>query len=138
VVVLYVAATAAGARQGSGSVQSGGLPQRLGRVLVLPAASGDVVAAVPGCRRGSDLTAAAGQDCRYRLKSGFLGKRLRLRLQAGTRVTAVLVQPKPEVTDTETLDAAHPSVDLVYRQDGSTLTLSCGSDQKQGCVARLG
>jgi len=140
VVALYVVATAAGASQGSGggSVQGGDLPETLGRALVLPAASGDVEATATGCRRGTELVAAAGQDCRYRLKSGFLGRRLRLRLQAGTRLTAVLVQPKPEVTDTETLDTAHPSVDLVYRQDGSTLTLSCGSDQKQGCAARLG
>jgi hypothetical protein len=140
VVVLYLVATAAGARNGSGGggVRGGDLPQTLGGVLVLPAASGDVVATAPGCRRGGDLTAAAGRACLYRLKSGFLGKRLRLRLQTGTQVTAVLVQPKPEVTDTETLDGAHPSVDLVFRQDGSTLMLSCGSDQKQGCAARLG
>ena len=138
VVVLYVVATAAGARQGGGGdVRSDGLAQRLGAVLVLPAGSGDVVAPA-GCGRGGTLTVAAGQRCQYRLRSGFLARRLSVRLTAGSSMTAVLVQPKPEVTDTETLDAGHASVDLVWRQDGSTLTLSCGSDQKSGCAARAG
>ncbi|TMC02058.1 MAG: hypothetical protein E6J41_31140 [Chloroflexi bacterium] len=139
VVVLYVVATAAGARQGGGGgdVRSDGLAQRLGSVLVLPAGSGDVV--VPaGCGRGGTLTLAAGQRCEYRLRSGFLARRLSVRLTAGSSLTAVLTQPKPEVTDTETLDAGHASVDLVWRQDGSTLTLTCGSDQKSGCAAKAG
>ena len=136
VVALYVAATAAGARQGSGSVQSGGLPEALGRVLVLPAASGDVLAAVPGCRRGSDLTAAAGRDCRYRLKSGFLGKRLRLTVVAGTAVDATVTQkPSPEVSDSQTL-ALGRSHDFIYREERSQLALVCQSVVP--CRVRLG
>jgi hypothetical protein len=137
VVLLYVVATAAGGRQGSGSPSGGDLPQTLGRVLVVPAQGGDVVAATPGCRQGAALAVPAGQVCVYRLRSGFLAKRLRLRLMAGGPLVAVLVQPKPKVTDTETLDGGHAGVDLVYRQDGSTLTLTCGPDQKPGCTVRV-
>ena len=142
VVVLYVVATAAGAGQPSGGGGDGpsgsGLTKTLGGVLVLPASSGDVMAALPGCRQGGTLMVASGQSCPYRLRSGFLGKRLSLRLTAGSPLVAVLDEPKPKVTDTETLDAAHPHVDLVYNQQGSTLTLSCGSGQKTACVARIG
>jgi hypothetical protein len=138
VVALYVVATAAGAGQGSGSPSGSGLPQALGSVLVLPASTGDVVAATPGCPAGKELVVPAGRACAYRLRSGFLAKRLRLRLTAGTSLTAVLVQPNPKVTDTETLDPAHARVDMVYRQDGSTLTLTCGADPKTGCDLGLG
>jgi hypothetical protein len=140
VVALYVVATAAGGRQGSGSgsPSGGGLPAALGGVLVAPASSGDVEAVAPGCRQGAALTVPAGQACLYRLRSGFLAKRLRLRLAAGGPLVAVLVQPKPKVTDKEKLDGAHARVDLVYRQDGSTLTLTCGPDQKPGCIVRVG
>ena len=102
------------------------------------AGAGDVVAAAAGCPAGKQLAVPAGRECAYDLRSGFLAKRLTLRLAAGGSLTAVLVQPKPKVTDTETLDAAHRSVDLVYRQDGSTLTLTCGADQKAGCAAGVG
>jgi hypothetical protein len=137
VVLLYIVATAAGARQGGGSPSGGDLPAALGRVLVVPAQGGDVEAAAPGCRQGAALAVPAGQACLYRLRSGFLAKRLRLRLEAGGPLVAVLVQPKPKVTDTETLDGGHARVDLVYRQDGSTLTLTCGPDQKPGCTVRV-
>jgi hypothetical protein len=137
VVLLYIVATAAGARQGGGSPSGGDLPAALGRVLVVPAQGGDVEAAAPGCRQGAALAVPAGQACLYRLRSGFLAKRLRLRLEAGGALVAVLVQPKPKVTDTETLDGVHARVDLVYRQDGSTLTLTCGPDQKPRCTARV-
>jgi hypothetical protein len=139
-VALYAAATAAGARQGSGAspASGGGLPETLGRVLVQPASDRDVAAAAPGCQQGGALAVPAGQECLYRLRSGFLGKRLRLRLAGGDSLTAVLVQPKPKVTDTETLDAGHAMVDLVYRQDGSTLRLLCGSTSGPTCQVRLG
>jgi hypothetical protein len=140
VVALYAVATAAGVRQGSGSgsLNGAGLPQTLGGVLVLPASSGDFAAAASSCRQARMLKVAAGQECLYRLRSGFLAKRLRLRLTSGSSLVAVLVQPKPKVVDTETLDTVHARVDLVYRQDGSTLTLSCGPDQKSGCVVVVG
>jgi hypothetical protein len=140
VVALYVVATAAGARQPSGGAgpSGSGLTRTLGGVLVLPASGGDVTGAATGCRQGGTLTVAAGRQCRYRLKTAFLAKRLRLRLATGSSLGAVLEQPKPRVTDTETLDAAHASVDLVYNQEGSTLTLTCGSDQKAGCAAKIG
>jgi len=93
VVALYVVATAAGAGQPSGEGGSGpsgsGLTRSLGGVLVLPAASGDVEGALPGCRQGATLTVASGQVCRYRLRTGFLAKRLRLRLTAGSPLVAV-------------------------------------------------
>ena len=139
-VLLYVVATAAGARQGSGGTGSSGkgLPETLGRVLVLPAGGGDVVATAAACRQGDVLTVAAGGACRYRLKSGFLGKRLTLRLDAGTQLTAELVQPKPKVTDSETLDSGHTIVDLVYHEEGSTLTLRCDDTKGPDCRAGMG
>jgi hypothetical protein len=142
VVALYLVAIAAGAGQpggsGGGGSSGSGLTQALGGVLVLPASSSDVEDARPGCRQGATLTVASGKACRYRLRSGFLGKRLGLRLTAGSPLVAVLEEPKPKVTDTETLDAAHTRVDLVYDQEGSTLTLTCGPGQKTGCAARIG
>jgi hypothetical protein len=137
VVLLSVLATAAGARQGSGPAgpSGSGLPETLGRVLVLPLKA-VVLPLAGGCPAGKELTVPAGRECAFGLRSGFLAKRLRLRLAAGDSLTAVVVQPRPKVTDTETLDAARPSADLVYRQDGSTLTLTCGADQK-GCAARV-
>lgn len=139
VVVLYVVATSAGARSGSGSGGDlrEGLPNALGRVLVQPAGSGDLKApaTAPACRRGDVLTVPAGGECAYRLQSGFLARRLRLSLTAGGPVTAVLDQPKPQVTDTETLDPAHPDVELTYRQEGSTLKLSCAG--KSPCMVRV-
>jgi hypothetical protein len=142
VVALYVVATAAGAGQGAGGGSSGpsgsGLAPALGRVLVLPASSSDVEAVLPGCRQGGTLTVASGQACVYRLRSGFLARRLRLQLTAGTSLVALLEQPKPKVTDTETLDAAHTRVDLVYNQAKSALRLTCGAGQKTGCSARIG
>ena len=140
VVALYVVATAAGARQpgGGGDPSGSGLTRALGGLLVLPASSGDVMAAPPGCRQGATLTVATGQECRYRLRNGFLARRLRLSLTAGGPLVAVLAQPKPKVTDTETLDAARTRVDLVYDQAGSTLTLTCGPGQKTACAARIG
>ena len=142
VVALYVVATAAGAGQpsggGGGDPNGSGLTHTLGGVLVLPASSGDVVAALPGCGQGGTLTIASGEACQYRLRSGFLGKRLSLRLTAGSPLVAVLEQPKPEVMDNRTLDAGHPHVDLVYNQQGSTLTLTCEPGQKTGCVVRTG
>ena len=142
VVALYLLATAAGAGQpsggGGGGPSGSGLTRALGGLLVLPASSGDVEGAAPGCEEGASLTVATGLECRYRLRSGFLGKRLRLRLTAGSPLVAVLEEPKPKVRDTETLDAAHTRVDLVYNQEGSTLTLACGPGQKTGCAARIG
>jgi hypothetical protein len=141
-VALYVVATAAGAGQpsggGGGGPSGSGLTQSLGHVLVLPASSGDVEAVLPGCRQGGTLTVASGQACVYRLRSGFLAKRLRLSLTVGSSLIAVLEQPKPRVTDTETLDAAHTRVDLVYNQGESALRLTCGTGQKTGCAARIG
>jgi hypothetical protein len=132
-------ATAAGARQsaGGGSLQGGGLPQALGGRLVVPAQGGDVAAVSASCRRGGTLTVASGQECAYRLRSGFLARRLRLRLATGATLTAVLAQPKPKVTDTETLDAGHPTAALVYRQDGSKLTLACTAGTGSFCEARI-
>ena len=137
-MALYVVATAAGARQSAGSPSASGLPQALGGVLVLPASAGDVAAAATGCAAGKELVVPAARACAYRLRGGFLAKRLSLRLTAGTAIGAVLVQPKPKVTDTETLDVAHASKDMVYSQDGSTLTLTCGADQRAGCSVRVG
>ena len=136
-MVLYVVATSAGARSGSGGGDlREGLPDALGRVLVQPAGSGDLKAEARGaCRQGDVLTVAAGGECAYRLQTGFLARRLRLSLTAGGPVTAVLDQPKPQVTDTETLDPDHPDVELTYRQEGSTLKLSCAG--KNPCTVRV-
>jgi hypothetical protein len=141
VVALYVVATSAGAGSGSGSSSGDprqGLPEALGRVLVQPAGSGDLSAPADAsaCRRGDVLTVPAGGECAYRLSSGFLARRLRLRLTTpGDPVTAALDQPKPRVTDTETLDASHPEVELTYRQEHSTLTLTCPG--KNPCVVQV-
>jgi len=139
VVALYVVATSAGAGSGPGSSSGDprqGLPEALGRVLVQPAGSGDLSASSPPCRRGDVLTVPAGGECAYRLNSGFLARRLRLRLTTpGDPVTAALAQPKPKVTDTETLDASHPEVELTYRQEGSTLVLTCPG--KNPCVVQV-
>jgi hypothetical protein len=138
VVVLFVLANAAGARQPSGGLGSAAdLPSRLGAVLVQPAGDGDVRAVDPACRQGHELAVAPGHDCLYRLQTGFLGRKLHLRLDAGTTVTAVVVQPKPTVTDTEALDAGHRRVDVVYKQDGSTLTLSCAPKNGPPCQVRV-
>jgi hypothetical protein len=134
VVALYVLATAAGTRQPSGGGGPGGLreglPETLGRVLVLPAGRSDLVATSAACRPAGDLLVPPGGECRYDLKTAFLAKRLRLASADG--VTAVLVQPKPKVTDTEALEGG-AVVEFTYRQEGSTLTLSCPSSVKQPC-----
>lgn len=138
VIVLFVLANALGARQPSGGLGSAtDLPARLGRVLVLPAGDGDVKATAPTCRQGRELTVAAGQTCLYRLQSGFLGKKLSLRLDAGQQVDLVALQPRPEVRDTETLDSSHPTIDVVYKQDHSTLTLACGPAKGPPCQVRV-
>lgn len=136
VVALYLVATSAGGRSG-GSGGGGdlreGLPDALGRVLVQPAGAGDLVAVTPACR---SLAVPKRGECAYRLKTGFLARRLRLRLTSPGTVTAVLSQPKPKVTDTETLDAAHPTVELDYSQEHSTLVLTCAADAP--CQLRAG
>jgi hypothetical protein len=138
VVALYTGSTVAGARQGGGDSGSRqGLPQALGGILVQPAGSSDLVAVDSACRRGSALTVPAGGSCVYRLRSGFLAKRLRLRLTGPGTLTAVLAQPKPKVTDTHTLDAGHQTAELTYRQDGSTLTLTCDGSGKSPCQAAV-
>ena len=137
-LALYGGATAAGARQGSGggSLQGGGLQQTLGNVLVRPAGSSDLAAEAPACRSGSALLVPASGACAYRLRSGFLAKRLRLRFTGPGTLTAVLVQPHPKATDTHALDAGHQAAELTYRQDGSTLTLTCAAGRSP-CRAQV-
>lgn len=138
VILLYIASTANGARQPSGGGTGGDLTNTLGRLLVLPAGSGDMEASSRACRNGDELAVASGGSCDYRLKTGFLGKRLRLRLESPGTVTVVLVQPDPRVEDTEKLDADHASLELTYKQDGSTLSLRCEAGKDQTCRVRVG
>lgn len=138
VILLYIASTANGARQPSGGGTGGNLVDTLGRLLVLPAGSGDLEASSRACRNGDELVVASGDSCEYKLKSGFLGKRLRLRLESPGTVTAVLVQPDPRVEDKETLDADHASQELTYKQDGSRLSLRCDAGKDQTCRVRVG
>jgi len=132
-VALYVLSTAAGTRQSGGSgggLQGGGLPETLGRILVLPGGSSDLVPERGACRPAPDLVVPPGATCVYDLKTAFLAKRLRLSSADG--VTAVLIQPKPEVTDTEALEGG-AIVEFTYKQEASRLTLYCPSDRKQPC-----
>lgn len=132
-MALYVLSTAAGTRQPNGGgdgLQGEGLPEALGRVLVLPGGRSDLVARSDACRPAPDLVVPSGGECVYDLKTAFLAKRLRLSSADG--VKAVLVQPKPEVTDTETLEGG-TIVEFTYKQEKSRLTLTCPSDRKQPC-----
>ena len=138
-LALYVLATAAGAGQGDGDASSPqGLPRALGRVLVLPASASDVETPGGACGSRGALVVPAGGACEYPLRSGFLGKRLRLRLAGPGTVKAELDQPRPRVSDTATLDADHATADLTYRESGSRLTLVCAPKPGPTCTVKVG
>jgi hypothetical protein len=136
-VALFVVATVAGTRQPDGRSLRGGPVALLGGVLIQPGRLSDVRPRDPACVLGGRLVVAAKRSCEYELVSGFLAKRLRLRLTGSGALTAQLVQPNPRATDVKTLDAGHPTADLTYRESGSRLTLTCVAVGDAPCVAEI-
>jgi hypothetical protein len=134
---LFVVATVAGTRQPNGSGLRGGPVALLGSVLVQPGRLSDVRPRDPACVLGGRLVVPAKRPCEYDLASGFLAKRLRLRLTGSGILTAQLVQPNPQATDVKTLDGGHPTADLTYRESGSRLTLTCATVGDAPCVAEV-
>jgi hypothetical protein len=134
---LFVGATVAGARQPEGRSLRGGPVALLGGVLVQPGQLSDVRPRDPACVLSGRLVVPAKRSCEYELASGFLAKRLRLRLTGAGVLTAQLVQPNPQATDVKTLDGGHPTADLTYREPGSRLTLVCGGVGDASCVAEV-
>lgn len=132
VVLVYTGAIVVGRGQGGGDSRQG--PQQaLGNLLVRPASLDDLAPTPRDCVQGKLLVVPRVRGCAYALRSGFFGKRLRLRLAAPGEATAVLTQPKPEVTDTKRLDAGAAEAELTYRQDGSRLTVACTAAPGPAC-----
>lgn len=138
VLLAHSALTLSGTGRRGGVTLGSGLPFALGGLLVQPADARDVVAIAGGCPAGRPLLVPHGTACRYDLRSGFLARRLTLTLSGRAVVEAKLTQPDPATTDIQTLNAAHPTARLIYRESGSRLSLTCRSGPEAGCTMAQG
>jgi hypothetical protein len=136
IVALFAVAILLGATRGSGGGLSGTPVDALSGLLVRPASLSDLAPQQPECVRGQRLVVAQAQPCVYDLVSGFLAKRIRLRVAGPGTVTGVLAQPNPQVSDRKTLSAGDDPAEFVYRQDHSTLTVACAG--APACQLSLG
>jgi hypothetical protein len=100
----------------------------LGNLLVRPAQLQDLSATDPNCSASEPLFVQRIRPCTYNLKSGFLAKRLRLTLLNGSASAQVVQQEEgqPRVEDTKGL-ALNRAAEFTYRENGSTLTVTCVS-----------
>src|SRR5438105_3516769 len=80
--LLFAAGLGVGLTQSNDQPLSADWTSRLDDVLTQPSGAGDLEPAAAACLQKGALTVARNTTCRYGLKSGFLGRRLKLKVLA--------------------------------------------------------
>ncbi len=108
----------------------------IGDVLIQPAQPGDLSPSSAACLQG-DVLIVSGGTCSYGLNSGFLGRKVRLKLRSAGILGVLVTLEQPDVgKQTKLLRMPGQEATLNYQKEGSELRIQC-LDPAQPCRLQL-